>query len=248
MLSCISAGGSGVIQQGGDVASCERTGAWKLFHDGEDKLIAIMILILILVVMNMMIAMIVMMKIHELWAVMLKVQGGPIQVISRVFPSFRCDARKLASIPKCSMSVNWPISLLKVQHADLLWCNVKYCPSSNQEHKTGCFLMGSHGIGAWVWSDPTKSQVVMDKALTVLSNFKLSSGCELEAMKWIDAMWVTGGGAPSTCSDRGWISRGGGLGGVCSTCFFPWCIICIFPARVWQDVLLPPWFLGNADD
>ena len=39
-----------------------------------------------------------------------------------------------------------------------------------------------------------KSQVVMDKALTVLSNFKLSSGCELEAMKWIDAMWEFPGG------------------------------------------------------
>lgn len=95
-----------------------------------------------------------------------------------------------------------------------------------------------------------KSQVVMDKALTVLSNFKLSSGCELEAMKWIDAMWVTGGGALSTCSDRGWVFRRGARG-----VFVPHVfsldvlyVICIFPARVWQDVLLPPSFLGNEDD
>ena len=37
-----------------------------------------------------------------------------------------------------------------------------------------------HGLHIGMDVDP-KIQVVMDKALTVLSNFKLSSGCELEA-------------------------------------------------------------------
>ena len=36
-----------------------------------------------------------------------------------------------------------------------------------------------------MWEAPLV-QVVMDKALTVLSNFKLSSGCELEALRcWL---------------------------------------------------------------
>jgi len=43
-----------------------------------------------------------------------------------------------------------------------------------------------------MWEAPLV-QVVMDKALTVLSNFKLSSGCELEALRCWEIPCLNGG-------------------------------------------------------
>ena len=190
-----------------------------------------------------------------------QVQGGPIQVISTVFPSFRCDAaHKLASIPKCSMSVNLPhYPLLWIQHADLLWCNVRYLSIFQSGPKNGLFFDGISWNRSMMWSDPTN----LRWSWTRHWQFCPTSNCPVDASwrRWNGSMQCGNFRGASTSSRL--LNLQKGVRGFCDFVphVFPWCIICIIyrtsltrcfastmVSRQWRWLRLHVWLIERGKD